>query len=99
MENTAHAETCTLDPGALGDHIDAWRQLTALALHREAHPGRVVSTYPRSPYTTARLNHLVNAERECCSFLKFDMREEKDVVTVELHYPPEFAPLLAAVLP
>jgi hypothetical protein len=40
----------------------------------------------------------VEAEKDCCPFLEFDVRERDSTIEVELRYPPEFAATLASVL-
>jgi hypothetical protein len=92
------AAACSLAPGALGDRVDDWRSLTAQALHREIEPGRVLSTYPNNPHIARRFAELIDAEKECCRFLQFDVQQRDTLLHVELRYPPDFAPLLAAVL-
>jgi hypothetical protein len=90
--------TCSLSPNALSERQGAWRSLTTQALQRRVEPGCVLSTYPNRPEIVQRLAELVEAEKECCPFLEFDIREGDSVIEVELRYPPEFAPMLASVL-
>jgi hypothetical protein len=92
------AAACSLAPGALGNRVDEWRSLTAQALHREVEPGRVLSTYPNTPEIAGRVAELIDAEKECCPFLQFDVQRRDTLLQVELRYPPDFGPLLAAVL-
>lgn len=96
--STESTATCSLSPDALGDRVSAWRQLARTALQRRARPGYAVTTYPNTPETLERLRQLIDAERDCCSFLGFDVHEERDSIVVELRYPPEFGPLLASVI-
>jgi hypothetical protein len=90
--------TCSLSPNALSARGDAWRSLMAQALHRRVEPGRVLSTYPNGPEIARSLAQLVEAEKDCCPFLEFEIRETDSTIEVELRYPPEFAALLASVL-
>ena len=92
------AVACTLPPTALDERIRAWRELGSEALHRVREPGRVVSTYRNTPETARRLARLVDAERDCCSFLHFSRHEQDGVIVVELRYPLQFAPMLDAIL-
>jgi hypothetical protein len=92
------AAACSLAPGALGDRVDEWQSLTAQALHHEIGPRRVRSTYRNNPDIARRFAELIDAERECCPFLQFDVQQRDTLLQVELRYPPDFAPLLAAVL-
>ena len=90
--------TCSLSPNALSERRGAWRSLMAQALHRRVEPGRVLSTYPNGPEIAKSLAQLVEAEKDCCPFLEFDIRESDSTIEVELRYPPEFAAMLASVL-
>jgi hypothetical protein len=89
---------CSLSPTALSDRRGAWRSLMAQALHRRVEPGRVLGTYPNRPEIARSLAQLVEAEKDCCPFLEFDIREGDSTIEVELRYPPEFAGTLASVL-
>ena len=90
--------TCSLSPSALSERRGAWRSLMAQALHRRVEPGRVLSTYPNGPEIARSLAQLVEAEKDCCPFLEFDIRENDSTIEVELRYPTEFAAVLASVL-
>jgi hypothetical protein len=90
--------TCSLSPNALSPRRGAWRSLMAQALERRVEPGRVRSTYPNGPEIARSLAQLVEAEKECCPFLEFDIRESDSTIEVELRYPPAFAAMLASVI-
>jgi hypothetical protein len=90
--------TCSLSPSALSDRRGAWRSLMAQALHRRVEPGHVLSTYPNEPEIARSLAQLVEAEKGCCPFLEFDLREGDSTIEVQLRYPPEFAAMLESVL-
>jgi hypothetical protein len=90
--------TCGLSPNALSERRDAWRSLMAQALHRRVEPGRVLSTYPNGPEIARSLAQLVEAEKDCCPFLEFEIRESESTIEVQLRYPPEFADTLASLL-
>jgi hypothetical protein len=92
------AAACSLSPKALSDRIGAWRSLTTQALQRVVEPGRILGTYPKRAAIAHGFAELVEAEKECCPFLEFDIRERDSVIEVELRYPPEFTATLAAVL-
>jgi MerR family transcriptional regulator, copper efflux regulator len=89
---------CSLSPTALSERRDAWHSLMAQALHRRVEPGRVLSTYPNAPEVARSLAQLAEAEKDCCPFLEFDIRESDSTIEVELRYPPEFAATLASLL-
>jgi hypothetical protein len=90
--------TCSLSLNALSDRQGAWRSLMAQALDRRVEPGRVLSTYPNRPEIVRSLAQLVEAEKDCCPFLEFEIRECDSTIGVELRYPPELASTLASVL-
>jgi hypothetical protein len=89
---------CRLTPNAFSERRATWHSLMTQVLHRRVEPGRVFSTYPNRPEIAQGLAQLVEAERDCCPFLEFDIREDDSTIEVELRYPPEFASTLAAVL-
>ena len=84
---------CRLSTDGLAERLDAWRAVAAQALARTVSPGRVSATYPNDPGTVDRLTELIAAERDCCPFLRLELRERGDVLDVELAYPPGFEPL------
>ena len=87
--------TCSLDEMALAERLAQWRELAAEAVPVEITPGRSVSDHRNSPDVRQRLSALIDAERDCCSFLDFTVQERGDHLRVELRYPPEFEPMLA----
>ena len=89
---------CTLAPASYESRVRAWRELAARALSRRVEPGRVESTYAKTADTAGLLAALVEGERECCSFLSFEVREGEQLITVEMRYPAEFATTLENVL-
>jgi hypothetical protein len=65
---------CTLTPGEGVDRLDDWRRVGDRAgLGREAAPGRVTLRFRDAPGVEAELGRLVEAERECCAFLDWDV--------------------------
>ena len=94
----SEAPSCSLSPDALTGRVSEWRALSAHAVRRQVEAGRVVSRYPNRPEIAQWLARLVAAESDCCPFLDFDVHEHDGVIDVELRYPPQFAPMLTAVL-
>ena len=87
---------CTLSPAALEQRLEDWREVMRQALRREQpHEGVTVADYPHEPALRARIDTLIAAEGECCTFLHFDVEEHDEFVRLTLHHPPEFN-LLAA---
>lgn len=89
--------TCGLAPLELGERIVAWRMLATRATNRTVEQGRIVATYPHDPELVARLTELIAAERDCCSFLRFTVHNERDVIRLELVYPPAFEPVVTTL--
>ena len=90
---------CLLPNDDLQRRLGEWRELGTMARERTIEPGRVVTTYPPDESIAERLDALIAAEAECCSFLRFEVRPSPDALVVELRYPPEFEPMLALVIP
>lgn len=90
---------CALEPADLFERVRQWRELARHALGRTVTEGKAVATYPRRDDLGRRLRELIEAEAACCPFLEFDLRERQDAFEVELRFPPEFAPMLEAILP
>ena len=78
--------------------MGAWRSLMAQALHRRVEPGRVLGTYPNRLEIARSVAQLVEAEKDCCPFLEFDIRERDSTMEVGLRHPPEFVATRASVL-
>lgn len=84
---TSAASTCSLDPDALAERLDAWRRVTARATRRRIDGVTITATYPKDPQLLADLRRLVAAEAECCSFLRFTVEENADHILSELRLP------------
>jgi hypothetical protein len=87
MDRPAQQLACSLDGMELTARIDAWREVMGRATTRRVEDGRVVATYPNEPQLRDRLRELIALEGECCSFLRFDLRERPDAIVTELHVP------------
>lgn len=67
------------------DRVSEWRSLRADALIDETtHDGVTLAVFQRRPDVMRRLLALIEAERDCCSFLEFRVREQGDRVSVEV---------------
>jgi hypothetical protein len=76
---------CSLGSAELADRISEWHSLRADALSAEtARDGVVVAVFARSPDVMRRLQALIKAEASCCPALVFKIREEDDLITVEV---------------
>ena len=80
---------CSLDEAGLEARLDEWRALRRDALLAESQAGNVRTTTwsPRSD-VRERLERLVEAERACCSWLQFELFEERDAVRLDTTFPP-----------
>src|ERR687891_2761066 len=90
--NSPEAEpiACALSPDDLRDRSGEWRSLSDRALldvTQEA--GRLTARYRAEKGIAARLAKLIEAEKECCPFLRFEMTHHEETVSVVLTYPPE----------
>ena len=91
--------TCSLEEMALAERLEAWQALASNGVAVDTQPGRSVSDYPNRPDIVQRLDELIVAERDCCSFLDFTVEDRGEHLRVELRYPPEFEAMLAQVTP
>jgi MerR family transcriptional regulator, copper efflux regulator len=73
---------CSLAPGGQRERLNEWKSLLSRAASRDELPTGMRFRFP--PNLTERVRVLAAAERECCSFLRFDIVEGDDLVlTVE----------------
>ena len=80
---------CSLAATDLEARLAEWRDLRADALISEHSEGHVVtSVWRRDADAEARLRALVDAERECCPFLGFELAEEGEVVRLTTTFLP-----------
>jgi hypothetical protein len=89
---------CTLEGKELEERVRDWSEVAARARDRKIEPGRIVSIYPRDADLRMRLEQLIVAEADCCTFLEFSIQEGPDTMTVELRLPEEMTPVFAALL-
>ncbi|MGH2747166.1 MAG: hypothetical protein ACRDKB_04510 [Actinomycetota bacterium] len=95
-----HEETlaCSLSGPDLVQRIREWTEVASHAQSRHVEKGRIVSTYPNDHQLIQRLRQLIEAEAECCPFMKFDVQLNADEVVVELNVPDEMSEALAVML-
>ena len=89
---------CSLQGSELAARAAEWQEITRAASSRITEKGKVISTYPLDEDLLRRMRALIAAEGECCSFLRFDLRERRDDFVVELHYPDEMSQLVEMAL-
>ena len=85
--NEAQNVACSLSGPELHERIQEWANVASRARSRQVEGNRIVSLYPAEPELRARLEALVAAEAECCSFLHFDLQDQGDELRVELRVP------------
>ena len=72
---------CTLDDVALGRRLAEWRAVRREALVSETQEGSVTTTvWLAGEGVFDRLARLVDAERTCCSFLRFELTRGSDEI-------------------
>jgi hypothetical protein len=70
---------CTLTPAEGLTRMQRWQRLhDAAQLHASHRDGRVEVTYRRSADVASELDELVQAERECCAFARWDVHARDD---------------------
>jgi hypothetical protein len=89
---------CTLDSGEMVERVNAWRDVSSKAISRKVESTKIRSEYPPEPLLLQQLKDLIAAEAVCCSFLKFDLCEERDRTVVELEFPEDARALVESVL-
>lgn len=91
MESTTPSPTttdgrtsgCSLGPADRDTRLREWQSLRNDALICEdANPERTVAVFTRSDDVMSRLQALIDAEKGCCSFLRFKVTEEGENITV-----------------
>jgi len=93
-----HDLSCTLSGPELIQRIQEWRRVAARAKSRTLESNAVVSTYPPDPALLSELRRLIEAEKECCSFMEFQINETSEDVIVHLRVPEEMKHVLALMV-
>ena len=77
---------CTLTPSDLRERLALIRRLTTEALLGHDRHGLVLALR-YAPAALERVRAMVASEQHCCAFLKFEIREQGDVVHVTITAP------------
>ena len=86
---------CSLGERDMADRLRHWQALGDDALIRKRiEDGVITATYEHSAEVLRRLQSLIEAEGRCCPFLRFELREEGDVLTLEVAFPPGAEPMM-----
>jgi hypothetical protein len=86
---------CTLDDRSLAVRGAEWRTLFAEASSREAIEEGARLVFPADVSLQERLQHLIEAESECCAWMTFDVAEVGEQVVVTVSGPPDTRAALA----
>lgn len=89
---------CALTGPELLQRVNDWRQVAAQAKSRMLQGNTVISVYPQDPVLVAELERLIEAERNCCSFMKFEITESPTEILVELRVPEEMRHVLTLMI-
>ena len=88
MSAAATAVACSLAPGAIKERIDLIGDLNRETLRTWRRTGpRLELGYASDAEARTRL--LVESERQCCGFLRFDVRREGEVVVLAITAPDD----------
>jgi hypothetical protein len=91
---------CALSPNDLDDRLAGWQSLNDQALVDVAQEaGRLTTRYRADEGVARRLAELIEAEKECCPFLHFEMTHHDEIVSMVLSYPSEVAGLIPLSAP
>jgi hypothetical protein len=76
---------CTLTPAAGAARFDEWRALFhEYGAGRTDADGLVTFRFRNAPEVAGELVRLVDAERDCCAFLGWDLEQADDVWTLRI---------------
>ncbi len=87
---------CTLRAGEQKTRLAEWRELRRDGLISETREGRILTTVWAGDGVPERLKALVEAEKQCCAFLDFEVEELGDVVCVRTVFPEGAEALLVS---
>ncbi len=91
-------QACSLDGTQLAERLEEWGRVTSRAIRRRVDGGRMVADYPKDDALLRRIEELIEAEAECCSFMQFTVTEDAESFTVELRVPDDIAPAIIGAL-
>ncbi len=87
-EEASSAVSCSLGAGDFKSRLENWETLRRDALLDETEAGGVLITvWSRHAGVGDRLRALVLAERQCCSFLGFELEEQAHAYVLRTTFP------------
>jgi hypothetical protein len=79
---------CSLNPAELAERRAAWAALADVALARHVPlDGGVRLVFDAGPAVETRVRELVTLERDCCGFMRFEVRASVDAVVLDVSAP------------
>ena len=90
--------SCRLSGPELVERIQEWRRVASQVISRTVNETSIISVYPSDAEVMTELQRLIEAEKECCSFMDFQIKEEEEHIVVELRVPREMSHVLAMML-
>jgi hypothetical protein len=85
MDSRTPPVACTLGAGELHERATVWRALAARADGRASQTEHGVTlSFTAGPGVADELRELVEAERECCAFATWSVREQSGQVVAEI---------------
>lgn len=90
--------SCTLQGPELLQRLREWEQVTSRAKTRVLEENALVAVYPRDRALLDELRRLVEAEKDCCSFLDFRIEERVEDAVVRLEVPEGMHDLLPMMM-
>jgi hypothetical protein len=88
---------CTLETTALEQRIATIRELGRECLGRSSERDRQLVRFRSAPTVRRRLEQLIEAEAECCSFLEMSIEEHGGELLLTIEAPEQGAPVAAGM--
>lgn len=90
--------SCTLESAeAVDARLAEWRALASEANLKELTDEGARLEWPR-PIDVSRIQDLASAEKDCCSFLGFELQESPDSVTLEIRAPEDGRAVISSLI-
>lgn len=94
--SASHAEiACSLEPGAVAERIQTWRDALRQGTGREDLPNGIRVQFDRDADVTT-ISALAMAEQTCCNFFEFNIGIGSEAVTLDITGPEAAQDLIAS---
>jgi hypothetical protein len=98
IERQENPIACTLEAGEMAERGREMEALARAALLRRTRTGNSLQLiFRRTPQVEAGIASLVQRERQCCSFLTFEVKSGGDEVVLDISGPADAQPVLDAI--